>query len=156
MIKILPHKASDLLVRQFCITGFCIADFALQVFSQVLAEIFLDGYQVLAEIFRGLVRGLVLIQIFVEGLYPHIASIRHKIRNGGIAVVHSKLHIGLHPGHALCHYIGVLFLAVMVDELGVDLVPQLLVVLPALPQQVFHAGVLNFLHHLINGGDGHL
>jgi hypothetical protein len=60
------------------------SDSGLQILPKICPQLFFQSNQPLRKIFGCLIGCLILIQIFTERLYSHVAPIRHKICNGSI------------------------------------------------------------------------
>lgn len=56
----------------------------LQVAPQVHRKLLLQPDQPLGDVLGLLIRRLVLVQVLVQGLDPHVAAVCHQLRDGGV------------------------------------------------------------------------
>ena len=69
----------------------------LQIPSDIDRQLFFKIDQPFANVLAVLVRGLILIEVFVERLDAHVAAVRDQIGHRMIRLVHGQLDVGLDP-----------------------------------------------------------
>ena len=119
--------------------------------SDIHRQLFLEIDEPLGDILGDLVGGFVLVEIPIEGLDPHIASVSDEVGYGVVGLVHSELDVGLHPRHTLGHGVGVFAVVLVSVKQLLDLVPQLLVLLLTLGQKLLQLGGVDVLQHVVDG-----
>lgn len=127
----------------------------LQVLANIGAQLLLEIYKPLGDVFGDLVGGFVLVKVTVQRFNTHVAAVGQQVGGGGVGAVPAHLHFRFHVAHTFCHEIGLLTLVTVLPQQVIDFIFKNLVLSAAFAETILETAVTDAVDNVVYGGYTH-